>query len=44
MKKIMALLLVGLFVNVSLTGCNTVAGFGKDVKKVGDKVEGAAKK
>jgi len=24
---------------VILTGCNTMAGFGKDVSKVGDKIE-----
>ena len=27
-----------------LSACNTVQGFGKDVKKVGEKMEGAAKK
>jgi entericidin A len=27
-----------------LAGCNTVAGFGKDVQKVGDKLERAADK
>lgn len=27
-----------------LTACNTVQGFGKDMQKVGDKVEDAAKK
>jgi len=27
-----------------LAGCNTVAGFGKDVQKVGQKMEGAGKK
>lgn len=27
-----------------LAGCNTVAGAGKDVQKVGEKVEDAAKK
>lgn len=36
--KLASLLLVAL----SLTACNTVSGFGRDVKKVGDKVEGAA--
>ncbi len=40
MKKFIALVLMGMV----LTGCNTMEGFGKDVKKVGDKVEGAAKK
>ena len=26
----------------SLSGCNTLRGFGKDVSKVGKKIEGAA--
>ena len=33
-----------LFGSLLTTGCNTVAGVGKDVQKVGEKVEGAAKK
>ena len=36
--SILALLLSALF----LSGCNTMSGFGKDVQKVGDKVEEAA--
>lgn len=40
MKKVFALM-IALFV---LVGCNTVQGFGKDIQKVGDKLEGAAKK
>ena len=35
MKKLFILTAIALF----LTGCNTVSGFGKDVKKVGEKVE-----
>ena len=27
-----------------LSGCNTVNGFGKDVKKVGESIEGASTK
>lgn len=27
-----------------VAGCNTMQGFGRDVSKVGDKIEGAAKK
>lgn len=27
---------------LALAGCNTMSGFGKDVQKVGDKVEEAA--
>ncbi|MDO8439097.1 MAG: entericidin A/B family lipoprotein [Pseudomonadota bacterium] len=40
MKKLFALS----FIAILLAGCNTVSGFGKDVQKVGSKVEGAAKK
>ena len=40
MKKLFALSLIALV----LSGCNTVAGFGKDVEKVGSKMENAAKK
>jgi len=41
MKKIVLGSLVMLFV---LTGCNTVAGVGKDVSKVGDVVTNSADK
>ena len=40
MKKFAILAM--LFSTLMLAGCNTVSGFGKDVQKVGDKVEGAA--
>jgi entericidin A len=40
MKKIFALSIVA----VVLAGCNTIAGVGKDVQKVGQVVEGAGKK
>jgi entericidin A len=40
MKNLFALLLAAFI----LMGCNTVQGFGKDVKKVGDVVEHAAQK
>jgi entericidin A len=40
MKKLFALSIIFAL----LAGCNTVQGFGKDVAKVGGKVEGAAKK
>ena len=39
MKK---LILTALAAVTILTACNTVSGFGKDVQKVGDKVEKAA--
>lgn len=40
MNKLFTLVLCVLF----LAGCNTVQGFGQDVKKVGEKMESAAKK
>jgi entericidin A len=40
MKNFFTMLICILF----FTGCNTVQGFGKDVKKAGEAVEGAAKK
>lgn len=40
MKKIFTLMICMMV----LAACNTVQGFGKDVKKVGEKMEGAAKK
>jgi entericidin A len=42
MKRMTALVLLALFSIGSLTACNTVKGVGKDVQKVGDKVEEAA--
>ncbi len=38
MKKI-ALLLLVVFSLAVLTGCNTVKGVGKDIKKLGEKIE-----
>jgi entericidin A len=40
MKKVITLSVIAIL----LAGCNTVAGFGRDVEKVGSKVESAAKK
>ena len=40
MKK-MFVLIISAFI---ITGCNTVQGIGKDVKKAGEVVENAAKK
>lgn len=40
MKKLFVLILAG----AALCGCNTMKGFGKDVQKVGEKIEDAAKK
>ena len=39
MKRLFALLLVAAFSMTHLTACNTMAGAGKDVQKVGEKVE-----
>ncbi|MDR2196284.1 MAG: entericidin A/B family lipoprotein [Gallionellaceae bacterium] len=41
MKRITIVLLAALSLSV-LSGCNTVAGIGKDMQKAGEKVEGAA--
>ena len=40
MKKLLTLTVIALV----LTGCNTIAGVGKDVQKVGHVVEGAGRK
>ncbi len=42
MKRFVALMLLSLFSVAVLSGCNTVKGFGKDVQKVGEKVEDKA--
>ena len=42
MKKLFALSAIAMA--LFLTGCNTVNGFGKDVKKVGESLEGASTK
>ncbi|WP_269789799.1 entericidin A/B family lipoprotein [Stenotrophomonas sp. Iso1] len=44
MKRLVSLMLLSLFSIAVLSGCNTIAGAGKDVQKAGEKVEGAAKK
>ena len=44
MKRLFALLLLAMFSTSALTACNTMAGAGKDVQKVGEKVEEAASK
>ena len=43
MKRAMILLSLALFAAGMISGCNTVAGAGKDIQKAGDKIEGAAK-
>lgn len=42
MKRLTALLLLALFSVSTLSACNTMAGAGKDVQKVGEKVEDKA--
>ncbi|WP_454832187.1 entericidin A/B family lipoprotein [Pseudoxanthomonas wuyuanensis] len=44
MKRLMSLLLIAALSMAVLSGCNTVGGFGKDVQKVGEKVEDASGK
>lgn len=39
MKRLMAAMLLAMFSMVALSACNTIAGAGKDVQKVGEKVE-----
>ncbi len=41
LKKAVLILLV-VFCMALLTGCNTMEGLGKDVKQLGEKIEGAA--
>jgi entericidin B len=41
MKKIVSVLSI-LVVSIGLTACNTMKGFGKDVERGGEKVQGAA--
>lgn len=42
MKRLTALMLLALFSMSFLSACNTMAGAGKDVQKVGEKVEDKA--
>ncbi len=42
MKRWMALLMLAMFSTAVLSGCNTMAGAGQDVQKVGEKVEDKA--
>lgn len=44
MKRYAAMMMLALFSVAVLSGCNTVKGFGKDVQKVGEKVEDASGK
>ena len=42
MKRLISLLLLAMFSTATLTACNTMAGVGEDVQKVGEKVEDKA--
>ena len=42
MKRFSALIVLALLSMAVLSGCNTVKGVGKDVQKVGEKVEDKA--
>lgn len=42
MKRTIAALLLALFATGALSACNTMEGLGKDVKKLGEKVEDKA--
>lgn len=42
MKRFTALMFIALFSISTLSACNTMAGAGKDVQKVGEKVEDKA--
>lgn len=44
MKQTLKFAALALACMAFLAACNTVAGAGKDIKKVGEKIEGAAKK
>ncbi|CAN7166879.1 entericidin A/B family lipoprotein [Pseudoxanthomonas sp. LjRoot143] len=44
MKRFSALIVLALLSIAVLSGCNTVKGVGKDVQKVGEKVEDASGK
>lgn len=42
MKRLLALIVVSMFMMGTMTACNTMAGAGKDVQKVGEKVQDKA--
>lgn len=42
MKRLVLLAVLAMFSSSFLTACNTMAGAGKDVQKVGEKVEDKA--
>ncbi|MFO8240274.1 MAG: entericidin A/B family lipoprotein [Dissulfuribacterales bacterium] len=40
--RIISLLLIAILLGGSITGCNTIRGFGRDVEKTGETVQDAA--
>jgi len=44
LRRILGLLLIAGFFSLFSTGCQTAKGFGKDVEKLGDKIEDKASK
>lgn len=42
MKRLITVMLLAMFSMGTLTACNTIAGAGKDIEKVGDKIEDKA--
>jgi entericidin A len=42
MNRILVLVMAGLIGLVTLTGCETMEGFGRDVEKTGEKIEDEA--
>lgn len=43
MKRLITMMLLGLFSMGTLTACNTMAGAGEDVQEAGEAIEGQAK-
>lgn len=41
--KMIVTLVMTLLLSVAMAGCNTLEGVGKDIKKAGESIEGAAK-
>ncbi len=42
MKRVILLMMLAMFSAAVMSGCNTVAGAGKDIQKAGDKIEDKA--
>ncbi len=44
MARKLAVAVMAVLLGATIAGCNTIAGFGKDMERAGEKVQGAAKK